>query len=272
MKFVFWQNESMARTILITSGKGGVGKTTCTFNLGVGLSKLNKKTVLIDLDLGLNNLDVVSGIENHIIYDIVDVAAEKCRVKQALIQSHIYPHLYILPTCQNYGKHLVTAEKLEEIITVLSETFDYILVDCPAGVEEGFFKAAKVCTEAIIVTTPHLSAVRDAAKVCTILKGMDFEEINLAVNRVRGDLTKSGEMLAPNVVANFVKAKLFAILPESDYVNFAANTGTNVKGGEIEKALTIAAKNLDGGGKTLYDAEKPFKGYFKRRQMKKRFG
>jgi septum site-determining protein MinD len=259
----------MSRKIVITSGKGGVGKTSFSLNIGAQLAKLGRKVVLLDLDLGLNNLDVVSGIENQIIYDIVDVVSGKCRLKQALVKTSIHPLLYVLPSCQSYGRHLVTVEKLQEITSLLEVEFDFILLDSPAGVDEGFFKAAKVANEAIILTTPHISAIRDAAKVLTILKGLEIPETNFVVNRVRGDMLKNEETVSINAIESFIKCPLLAVIPESDQISFSGNIGSSAKGGEVEKALKLAAQNIDTGSRIIYDAKKPYTGLwgaFKKRR------
>ena len=152
----------MCEVIVITSGKGGVGKTTTTANVGCALAMLNKKVVLIDTDIGLRNLDVVMGLENRIVYNLVDVIRGSCRLKQALIKDKRHPTLYLIPSAQTYDKTAVTPQQMKKLTDELREDFDYILLDCPAGIEQGFQNAIAGADRAIVVTTPEVSAIRDA--------------------------------------------------------------------------------------------------------------
>ena len=155
----------MSEVIVITSGKGGVGKTTTTANIGTGLAQLNKKVVMIDTDIGLRNLDVVMGLENRIVYNLVDVIEGKCRIRQALIKDKRYPELCLLPSAQTRDKDAVTPEQMVALINELREEFDYILLDCPAGIEQGFKNAVAGADRALVVTTPEVSAIRDADRI-----------------------------------------------------------------------------------------------------------
>jgi len=159
----------MARKIVITSGKGGVGKTTICANLGVKLANLGFKVALIDTDIGLNNLDVVMGVESKIVFDIADVISARCRVKQALIQDDRYPTLYVLPSAHLDSKNLITGPQVKNVVEMLSPSFDYILIDCPAGLDNGFHRAVFCANEALIVVTPHISSIRDVDKILLIL-------------------------------------------------------------------------------------------------------
>ena len=197
----------MARKIVITSGKGGVGKTTICANLGVALARLNQRVVLVDVDIGLNNLDVVTGIENKIVYDIVDVIENKCRIKQALVQDLNYPNLYILPSAHSYNKSQVTAENVKKVIDNLNDVFDFVLIDCPAGIDEPFKRAVCGADEAIVVVTPHLSSLRDADKVLMMLTGFNLDSVSLVVNRVRGDMILDKEMLDSNKIAEILNER-----------------------------------------------------------------
>ena len=154
----------MGEVIVITSGKGGVGKTTSTANIGAGLAMLGKRVALIDTDIGLRNLDVVMGLENRIVYNLVDVVENNCRIKQALIKDKRYPNLYLLPSAQTKDKSAVTPEQMKKLTSELRNEFDYILLDCPAGIEQGFKNAIAGADRALVVTTPEVSAVRDAAR------------------------------------------------------------------------------------------------------------
>ena len=160
----------MSEVIVITSGKGGVGKTTTTANVGTGLAQLNKKVVMIDTDIGLRNLDVVMGLENRIVYNLVDVIEGKCRLKQALIKDKKYPELCLLPSAQTRDKDAVTPEQMVELIDELRKEFDYILLDCPAGIEQGFKNAIAGADRALVVTTPEVSAIRDADRIVGLLE------------------------------------------------------------------------------------------------------
>ena len=173
----------MSEVIVITSGKGGVGKTTTTANVGTGLAKEGKKVVLIDTDIGLRNLDVVMGLENRIVYNLVDVIEGNCRIKQALIKDKRYPTLYLLPSAQTRDKTAVTPEQMEKLTNELKEEFDYILLDCPAGIEQGFKNAIAGADRAIVVTTPEVSAVRDADRIIGLLEANEIGKTELVVNR-----------------------------------------------------------------------------------------
>lgn len=251
----------MARKIVLTSGKGGVGKTTFTANLGYSLALLNKKVVMIDMDLGLNNLDVVCGVENQIIYDMIDISEGRCRVKQALIPCEL-PNLFILPTCNGYNKRLIDDIKLMQIFDVLSESFDYILIDCPAGIDEGFYKAIKFANEAIIITTPHISAIRDADKVLTILLSNKILEVGLVVNRIRGDLVIDGQMLSVENISTLIKCPLLGVIPESDLVTTNLNSGGFVKTGDVGIAYKMCANKLNFFKGEIFDATAKYKGIF----------
>lgn len=160
----------MGEVIVVTSGKGGVGKTTTTANVGTGLAAAGRKVVLIDTDIGLRNLDVVMGLENRIVYNLVDVVEGSCRVKQALIRDKRYPGLYLLPTAQTRDKSAVNESQMKKLVEHLKEQFDYILLDCPAGIEQGFKNAIAGADRALVVTTPEVSAIRDADRIIGLLR------------------------------------------------------------------------------------------------------
>ena len=185
----------MSEVIVITSGKGGVGKTTTTANVGTGLAQLNKKVVLIDTDIGLRNLDVVMGLENRIVYNLVDVVEGNCRIKQALIKDKKYPNLALLPSAQTRDKSAVSPEQMKKLTDELREEFDYILLDCPAGIEQGFQNAIAGADRAIVVTTPEVSAIRDADRIIGLLEANEIKLIQLIVNRLRMDMVKRGDMM-----------------------------------------------------------------------------
>ncbi|MBQ3502108.1 MAG: septum site-determining protein MinD, partial [Clostridia bacterium] len=185
----------MSRVIVVTSGKGGVGKTTVCANLGLNLAKKNYRVCVVDMDIGLNNLDVVLGMEDRVLYSMQDVLDGKCRLKQALVQDNTYPFLYLLSSGNVAHNLAIRPEYIKAIIDDLKTTFDYILIDCPAGIDAGFNRAVICAEEAIIVTTPHLSSIRDADKVVTILGTYNLYNIKFVVNRARGDLIVDKLML-----------------------------------------------------------------------------
>jgi septum site-determining protein MinD len=175
----------MGEVIVITSGKGGVGKTTTTANVGTGLAMLDKKVVLIDTDIGLRNLDVIMGLENRIVYNLVDVIEGTCRIRNALIKDKRYPNLYLLPSAQTRDKSAVTPEQMKKLVDELREEFDYIILDCPAGIEQGFKNAIAGADRALVVTTPEVSAVRDADRIIGLLEANEMKQTHLIVNRLR---------------------------------------------------------------------------------------
>ena len=180
----------MSEVIVITSGKGGVGKTTTTANIGTGLAKLDKKVVMIDTDIGLRNLDVVMGLENRIVYNLVDVVEGNCRLKQALIKDKRYSNLFLLPSAQTRDKSSVSPEQMKKLVDELRAEFDYVLLDCPAGIEQGFKNAIAGADRAIIVTTPEVSAIRDADRIIGLLEAEELKKIELVINRIRMDMVK----------------------------------------------------------------------------------
>jgi len=204
------------KSIVVTSGKGGVGKTTVTACLGRALAALGNRVALLDADFGLNNLDVVLGLENRVVYDIADVIENKCRVRQALLETS-ERNLYLLPSAHGYLGEKVTSQNIRLILQSLSATFDYTLVDCPAGIETGFKRAVSACERAIVVTTPHISALRDANKVVTLLNAYRLSP-SLVVNRVRGDLMAKGKIPSTDEISSILKAEVDGVIPETDGV------------------------------------------------------
>ncbi|MBQ3047517.1 MAG: septum site-determining protein MinD [Clostridia bacterium] len=263
----------MARKIVLTSGKGGVGKTTVCANLGVALCKHNKRVVLVDVDIGLNNLDVVTGVENKIVFDIVDVIEGRCRAKQALVQDLNYPNLYIMPSAHSYNKSQVTAQNVKNVIDMLDDYFDFILIDCPAGIDEPFKRAVVGADEAIVVVTPHLSSLRDADKVLMMLNNYNIKSINLVVNRVRGDMVVDNEMLDYQKIAEILSCEVCGIIPEDDNICMLLGVGKTVnRDCESYLAFSMLAKNVLGENSKLYDPTEKYKGIigFFKRAIKKR--
>lgn len=215
----------MGEVIVITSGKGGVGKTTTTANIGIGLSQLGKKVIVIDTDLGLRNLDVVMGLENRIVYNLVDVIEGSCRLKQALIRDKRFPELYLLPSAQTKDKTAVSPEQMRKLIADLKGEFDYILLDCPAGIEQGFENAIAGADRAIIVTTPEVSAIRDADRIIGLLEVHGIKRNDLIINRLRIDMVKRGDMMSIEDVTEILAVHLMGVIPDDEHVVIATNQG-----------------------------------------------
>ncbi len=218
----------MGEAIVVTSGKGGVGKTTATTNLGMGLAGLGKRVVLVDADIGLRNLDVVLGLENRIVYDIVDVAEKNCKLRQALIKDKRNENLYLLPAAQTRDKTAVSSEQMKELIGELKAEFDYVIIDCPAGIEHGFKNAIVAADKALIVTIPEVSAVRDADRIIGLLAANEVEYMRLIINRIRPDLVKRGDMMNVEDTLEILSIDLIGIVPEDESIIRASNLGEPV--------------------------------------------
>ena len=214
------------RVIVITSGKGGVGKTTTSANIGTALAKLGNKVVLIDTDIGLRNLDLLLGLENRIVYTIVDVVEERCKLKQALVKDKKNPNLSLLAAAQTRDKTSVTAEQLKDICDQLKKKNDFILVDCPAGIEQGFQNAVAGASEAIVVTTPEMSAVRDADRIIGLLEAKEeIESYKLLLNRVRPQLIEQNDMMSVEDVCEILSTELIGVIPEDTGIITSTNKG-----------------------------------------------
>lgn len=222
----------MSEIIVVTSGKGGVGKTTSTANIGAGLARMNKKVVLVDTDIGLRNLDVVMGLENRIIYNLVDVIEGTCRLKQALIRDKHYPGLYLLPSAQTRDKSAVMPEQMIKLADGLKDIFDYVILDCPAGIEQGFKNAIAAAGRAIVVTTPEVSSIRDADRIIGLLEHAGIKKIDLVVNRIRMDMVKRGEMMSVEDVLDILAVNLLGAIPDDENIVIAANHGEPVIGSD----------------------------------------
>ena len=220
----------MSEVIVVTSGKGGVGKTTTAANIGTGLAARDKKVVLVDTDIGLRNLDVVLGLENRIVYNLVDVIEGNCRLKQALIKDKRYANLFLLPSAQTRDKTSVTPEQMKKLCEELKKQFDYILLDCPAGIEQGFRNAIAGASKALVVTTPEVSAIRDADRIIGLLEAEDLRDIHLIINRLRMDMVKRGDMMSVEDVSDILAVPLIGILPDDEQVVIATNQGEPLAG------------------------------------------
>lgn len=236
-KYYINGGNKMSEVIVVTSGKGGVGKTTTSANVGTGLAKLNKKVILIDTDIGLRNLDVVMGLENRIVYNLVDVVEGNCRIKQALIKDKRYANLYLLPSAQTRDKTSVTPEQMKKLIDELREEFDYIILDCPAGIEQGFKNAIAGADRALVVTTPEVSAIRDADRIIGLLEANEIKRTDLIVNRIRMDMVKKGDMMSIEDVVDILSVNLIGAVPDDENIVISTNQGEPLVGSD-----TLAGK------------------------------
>lgn len=214
-----------SRVIVITSGKGGVGKTTATSNLSVALARSGYKVVAVDGDIGLRNLDAAMGLENRIVYNFIDVLEGNCRLNQALVRDKRVDNLFLLPAAQTRTKDAVSAEQMDELCGLLRQDFDFVLIDSPAGIESGFKNAASGADEAIVIATPEVSSVRDADRIIGLLENMRKSPIRLVVNRIRPNMVREGEMLDVNDVLDILAIGLVGIVPEDDSVVKSSNRG-----------------------------------------------
>ena len=233
----------MGEVIVITSGKGGVGKTTTTANLGTGFALSGKKVVLVDADIGLRNLDVVMGLENRLVYDLVDVIEGNCRLKQALIRDKRYESLYLLPAAQTRDKNAVNPEQMKMLCSELAQDFDIVIIDCPAGIEQGFKNAIAGADQAIIVTTPEVSAVRDADRIIGLLESEGKHNPKLIINRIRPNMVKKGDMMDIDDIIEILAIDLLGIVPEDDYIIISTNRGEPAVANPVSGAST-AYKNI----------------------------
>ncbi|MBV8172068.1 MAG: septum site-determining protein MinD [Candidatus Eremiobacteraeota bacterium] len=237
----------LGRTIVITSGKGGVGKTTTTANLGTGLAEAGKQVVVVDADVGLRNLDVVLGLENRVHKHLLDVIEQKCSLDEALVRDRVRRSLYLLPAAQNREKDDVPTDAMAALVQTLAERFDYVLIDSPAGIEKGFRNAIVGAREAIIVTTPEVSAVRDADRIIGLLP--PETEAKLIVNRVRPLLVKKGTMMSVNDVVDILRLELIGVVPDEKEIIIATNRGTpviDIDGSQTGAAFRRIVKRLLG--------------------------
>ena len=247
-----------ARVIVITSGKGGVGKTTTTANIGASLAEKGHKVLLIDTDIGLRNLDVVMGLENRIVYDLIDVIEERCRISQALIKDKRCQNLVLLPAAQIRDKNDVNADQMKELISSLKDSFDYILIDCPAGIEQGFKNAIAAANEAIVVTTPEVSATRDADRIIGLLEAAGIKNPRLVINRLRIDMVKDKNMLSVEDILDILAVKLLGVVPDDENVVISTNKGEPLvyKGDSLAaKAFKNIASRIEGVEVPLLDLD-----------------
>ncbi|SEF89715.1 septum site-determining protein MinD [Caloramator fervidus] len=244
----------MSISIVVTSGKGGVGKTTTTANLGTALAMLGKKVVVVDADTGLRNLDLHLGLENRIVYNLVDVIEGTCKLKQALIKDKRLDNLFLLPTAQTKDKTAVKPEQMQELVENLKKDFDFVIIDCPAGIEHGFENAVAGADKAIVVTTPEVSAVRDADRIIGKLEAKGLEDHQLIINRIKFEMTKKGEMLNIDDMTDILAIKLLGIVPDDEKIVISTNRGEPAVTDPTSKAGQ-AYKNI---ARRLLGEEVPF--------------
>ncbi len=234
--------SEMGRRIVITSGKGGVGKTTTTANLGCALARSGRKVVLVDADIGLRNLDLVLGLEKRIVFDLVEVAEGRCALRSAMIKDKRFDDcLWLLPAAQTRDKQAVTEEQMESITRELAGMADYVLIDCPAGIEHGFRNAVAGAEEALVITTPEVSAIRDADRIVGKL-GERGLPTRLIVNRIRPELVKAGDMLSVDDVCEVLGLELLGIVPDDEDVIDTTNRGEPVALDDGTRLAMIYAK------------------------------
>lgn len=250
----------MARIIVLTSGKGGVGKTTVTANLGMHLARKNYRVCMVDMDIGLNNLDVVMNLEDRVVYSMMDVIENRCRLKEALVQDDCYPLLYVLSGGELGQNLTITISQIKNVIFEMQSMFDFILIDCPAGIDAGFKRAVSCADEAIVVTTPHLSSIRDADKVVTILSSYNISNKRFVINRARGDLIQDKVMFDVYDVGKTLGIEFGGVIPEDDFVISA--TSENIKNFKIavNRAFDIFSENIITGEKKLFDCTYKYRG------------
>lgn len=243
----------MGEIIVVTSGKGGVGKTTTTANIGVGLAREGKKVLVIDTDLGLRNLDVVMGLENRIVYNLVDVIEGKCRLKQALISDKRHENLFLLPSAQTKDKSAVSPEQMVKLMEEVRAEFDFVLLDCPAGIEQGFQNAVAGADRALVVTTPEVSAIRDADRIIGLLEKNNFKKLDLIINKIRIEMVKRGDMMSTEDVTEILPINLIGAIPDDEQVVIGTNQGESVV--DMESVAGHAYQNIC---KRLMGEEVPF--------------
>ncbi|MFB2973403.1 septum site-determining protein MinD [Aerosakkonema sp. BLCC-F183] len=258
----------MSRIIVVTSGKGGVGKTTSTANIGMAIASRGHQVAVVDADFGLRNLDLLLGLENRIVYTAVDVLAGECTLEKALVRDKRQPKLVLLPAAQNRTKEAVTPDQMKKLVTELAKSHEYILIDSPAGIEMGFRNAIAPAKEAIIVTTPEIAAVRDADRVIGLLEAHSIKRIHLIVNRIRPAMVQANDMMSVQDVQEILAIPILGVIPDDERVIVSTNRGEPlVLGGSNSLAATAygnIARRLDGEKVEFLDLDAPSDGFFSR--------
>jgi septum site-determining protein MinD len=258
----------MSRIIVVTSGKGGVGKTTVTANLGMALAKLGRQIALVDADFGLRNLDLLLGLENRVVYTAIEVLARECRLDQALVKDKRQPKLALLPAAQNRTKESVSPDQMKLLVNALTQKYEYVLVDSPAGIEMGFKNAIAPAKEALIVTTPEIAAVRDADRVVGLLEAQGVKRIQLIVNRIRPAMVRANDMMSVQDVQEILSIPLIGIVPDDERVIVSTNRGEPLVLSENPSLAGVAfdniARRLEGEKVEFLNLDAPNEGIFAR--------
>ena len=255
----------MGISIVITSGKGGVGKTTTTANIGTALAALNKRVVVVDGDTGLRNLDVLMGLENRIVYTISDVIENRCRLKQALIKDKRFPNLCLLPTAQTKDKDDIRPQDMLKIVNELKEDFDYILIDCPAGIEQGFENSVVGADKAVVVVNPEITSVRDADRVIGKLDAKGLEDHSVIINRLNYEMTQRGDMLDVPDIIETLSIELLGVVPDDKNITVSTNKGEPIVLDEKSlsgQAFRNIARRIMGEEVPLLDLKTGGEGFF----------
>ncbi len=250
------------RVIVITSGKGGVGKTTASANIGLALANTGASVCLVDMDIGLRNLDILMGLENRVVYNLVDVVEERCKLRQALVRDKRLPNLSLLPAAQTRDKTAVNSEQMKALCQELKTLFEFVIVDSPAGIESGFQNAVAGAQEAIIICTPEMSAVRDADRIIGLLEARkdEIEQYRLVVNRIRPAMVRNADMMSVDDVLDILSVKLLGVVPEDEEIIISTNKGEPVAGTDnIRSGLAFRniARRLRGEDVPLMDLDTP---------------
>ncbi|MBW6408828.1 septum site-determining protein MinD [Clostridium weizhouense] len=255
----------MGESIVVTSGKGGVGKTTTTANIGTALAELGKRVVVIDGDTGLRNLDVLLGLENRIVYTIIDVIEGRCRLKQALIKDKRFQNLCLLPTAQTKDKDDISPQEMLKIVNQLKEEFDYVLIDSPAGIEQGFENAVIGADSAVVVVNPEITSVRDADRVIGKLDAKGLEDHKLIINRLNYQMTKNGDMLDISDIIETLSVELLGVVPDDKNITVSTNKGEPIvleEGSFSGKAFKNIAKRITGEKVEIMNLHQEQEGFF----------
>jgi septum site-determining protein MinD len=233
------------RVIVITSGKGGVGKTTASANIGVALASTGASVALVDMDIGLRNLDILMGLENRVVYNLVDVVEERCKLRQALVKDKRIPNLSLLPAAQTRDKTAVNSDQMKKLCEELGSLFEFVIVDSPAGIESGFQNAVAGASEAIVITTPEMSAVRDADRIIGLLEARkdEISEYRLVINRIRPQMVRNSDMMSVEDVLEILSVKLLGVVPEDEEIITSTNRGEPVSGTDNSRS-GLAFRNI----------------------------
>lgn len=229
---------------MVTSGKGGVGKTTCSANLSMALAQRGHKVAVVDADFGLRNLDLLLGLENRIVYTAVEVLTGECRLEQALVKDKRQPNLVLLPAAQNRTKEAVTPEQMRKLVNALTKVFNFIMIDCPAGIENGFLNAIAPAKEALVVTTPEIAAVRDADRVVGLLEANDVKNLHLIINRIKPAMVQQDKMMSVEDVQEILAIPLIGVIPDDERVIVSTNKGEPLVLSQEASLAGVAFQNV----------------------------